>query len=157
MNSGSFTEEKQLRTEGSGLRVTEGVKPSFLAFLGLGDTLAYSGTQRDGTMATRSRTRSPALSAYPSARGSGTIPRMAVQMSRERFEELVQEALGELPPEFRRYLNGLEVRTEDYPDDELMAERGLVPPDYPFGMYEGPALPDVDTPSDFPRTMGSYK
>jgi len=82
---------------------------------------------------------------------------MAVQMSRERFEELVQEALGELPPEFRRYLNGLEVRVEDYPDDELMAEWGLVPPDYPFGMYEGPALPDVDTPSDFPGTMVLYQ
>lgn len=82
---------------------------------------------------------------------------MAVQMNRERFEQLVQKALAELPSEFRRYLNGLEVRSEDYPDDELMAEWGLVPPDYPFGMYEGPALPDVDTPSDFPGTMVLYK
>lgn len=82
---------------------------------------------------------------------------MAVEMSRERFEELVQEALAELPAEFRRYLNGLEVRVEDYPDDDLMEEWGLVPPDYPFGMYEGPSLPDVDTPSDFPGTIVLYK
>jgi predicted Zn-dependent protease with MMP-like domain/HEPN domain-containing protein len=82
---------------------------------------------------------------------------MAVPMSREQFERLVNEALAELPAEFQRYLNGLEVRVEDYPDDELMAEWGLVPPDYPFGMYEGDALPDVDTPSDFPGTMVLYK
>ena len=80
-----------------------------------------------------------------------------MQMQRESFERLVKEALEELPVEFRRYLNGLEVRVEDYPDDELMAEWGLVPPDYPFGMYEGPSLPDVDTPSDFPGTMVLYK
>lgn len=80
-----------------------------------------------------------------------------MHMKRESFERLVREALEELPAEFRRYLNGLEVRVEDYPDDELMAEWGLVPPDYPFGMYEGPSLPDVDTPSDFPGTMVLYK
>ncbi|MBC7169630.1 metallopeptidase family protein [Candidatus Bipolaricaulota bacterium] len=82
---------------------------------------------------------------------------MPVELSREGFEALVREALAELPAEFRRYLNGLEVRVEDYPDDELMAEWGLVPPDYPFGMYEGPALPDVDTPSDFPGTIVLYQ
>ncbi|HEU68384.1 MAG TPA: metallopeptidase family protein [Candidatus Acetothermia bacterium] len=82
---------------------------------------------------------------------------MAIEVSGERFEELVREALAELPTEFRRYLNGLEVRVEDYPDDELMAEWGLVPPDYPFGMYEGPTLPDVDTPGDFPGTIVLYR
>jgi len=82
---------------------------------------------------------------------------MAVEMSRKRFEQLVREALAELPTEFQRYLNGLEVRVEDYPDDELMAEWGLVPPDYPFGMYDGASLPDVDTPSDFPGTVVLYK
>lgn len=78
---------------------------------------------------------------------------MGLHVTRERFERLVREALAELPPEFRRYLNGLEVRIEDYPDDDLMREWGLVPPDYPFGMYDGPALPDVDTPTDFPGTI----
>lgn len=82
---------------------------------------------------------------------------MAVHVKRERFERLVREALDELPPEFRRYLRGLEVRIEDYPDDELMREWGLVPPDYPFGMYEGPALPDVDTPTDFPGTIVLFR
>lgn len=82
---------------------------------------------------------------------------MPMQMRRESFERLVRESLAELPAEFRRYLNGLEVRVEDYPDDELMAEWGLVPPDYPFGMYEGASLPDVDTPTDFPGTIVLYK
>lgn len=80
-----------------------------------------------------------------------------MKVSRERFEELVREALEELPEGFRRYLNGLEVRVEDYPDDELMREWGLVPPDYPFGMYDGPSLPDVDTPGEFPGTIVLYQ
>ncbi len=80
-----------------------------------------------------------------------------MEVSRKRFEELLGEALEELPEEFRRYLNGLEVRVEDYPDDELMREWGLVPPDYPFGMYDGPSLPDVDTPGDFPGTLVLYR
>lgn len=82
---------------------------------------------------------------------------MAVHLNQERFERLVREALAELPAEFQRYLNGLEVRVEDYPDDDLMAEWALVPPDYPFGMYDGVSLPDVDTPSDFPGTVVLYK
>lgn len=80
-----------------------------------------------------------------------------MDVSRERFEELVTEALAELPEEFRRYLRGLEVKVEDYPEDELMREWGLVPPDYPFGMYDGPSLPDVDTPRDFPGTIVLYR
>lgn len=82
---------------------------------------------------------------------------MPMHMKRESFERLVREALENLPAEFRRYLNGLDVRVEDYPDDELMAEWGLVPPDYPFGMYDGASLPDVDTPGDFPGTIVLYK
>ncbi|MCR4391364.1 MAG: metallopeptidase family protein [Candidatus Acetothermia bacterium] len=82
---------------------------------------------------------------------------MPVHVSRDRFEQLVRDALAELPAPFRRYLRGLEVRVEDYPDDELMAEWGLVPPNYPFGMYEGPALPEVEDRDVFPGVMIIYQ
>ena len=82
---------------------------------------------------------------------------MPIRVGEERFAELVREALNELPPEFRRYLQGLEVRVEDYPDDELMREWGLKPPNYPFGMYEGPSLLEADDPRDFPGVIVLYR
>jgi len=82
---------------------------------------------------------------------------MPIRVGEERFAELVREALAELPPEFHRFLRGLEVRVEDYPDDELMREWGLKPPNYPFGMYEGPSLLEADDPRDFPGTIVLYR
>ncbi|MCX7844703.1 MAG: metallopeptidase family protein [Candidatus Bipolaricaulota bacterium] len=82
---------------------------------------------------------------------------MPIRVGEERFAELVREALAELPPEFQRYLQGLEVRVEDYPSDELMREWGLKPPDYPFGMYEGPSLLEADDPRDFPGTIVLFR
>lgn len=82
---------------------------------------------------------------------------MPIRVGEERFAELVKGALAELPPEFQRYLQGLEVRVEDYPDDELMREWGLKPPNYPFGMYEGPSLLEADNPWDFPGTIVLFR
>ncbi len=79
------------------------------------------------------------------------------RVGEERFSELVREALAELPPQFHPYLQGLEVRVEDYPDDELMREWGLKPPNYPFGMYEGPSLLEADNPRDFPGTIVLFR
>lgn len=82
---------------------------------------------------------------------------MPIRVGEERFAELVKEALAQLPPEFRRYLQGLEVRVEEYPDPELMQELGLQPPHYPFGLYEGPSLLEADDPRDFPGTIVLYR
>lgn len=82
---------------------------------------------------------------------------MPLRVGEERFAQLVREALAELPPEFHRYLAGLEVRVEDYPDDELMVEWGLKPPNYPFGMYEGPSVLEAENPRDFPGTIVLFR
>lgn len=82
---------------------------------------------------------------------------MPIRVGEERFAELVKEALAEIPPEFHRYLQGLEVRVEDYPNDELMREWGLKPPNYPFGMYEGPSLLEADNPGDFPGVIVLFR
>ena len=55
---------------------------------------------------------------------------MAVEMSRERFEELVSEALDEVPPEFARAMDNVVVLVDDRHPEE---------PDL-LGVYEGVAL-----------------
>ncbi len=82
---------------------------------------------------------------------------MPVRVGEGRFAELVREALAELPPELHPYLQGLEVRVEDYPSDELMREWGLKPPHYPFGMYDGPSLLEAENPRDFPGVIVLYR
>jgi len=82
---------------------------------------------------------------------------MAVRVGEERFSELVREALSELPPDFAKYLRGLEIQVEDYPDDEIMLELGLKPPNYPFGLYEGPSILETDNPRDFPGRIVLFR
>ncbi|MDS0132894.1 MULTISPECIES: metallopeptidase family protein [unclassified Amycolatopsis] len=55
---------------------------------------------------------------------------MAVEMSRERFEELVSEALDEVPPEFARAMDNVVVLVEEFNDEA---------PDI-LGLYHGIAL-----------------
>jgi predicted Zn-dependent protease with MMP-like domain len=54
-------------------------------------------------------------------------------MSRERFEDLVGEALDEVPPELLKLMNNVVILVEDLPADGGM---GLL------GLYEGTALTD---------------
>ncbi len=82
---------------------------------------------------------------------------MGVHVERRQFEKWVREALDELPASFRPYLKGLEVRVEDYPQEELMEAWGLTPPDYPFGIYDGPSLPDVDDRDGFDGIIVLYR
>jgi predicted Zn-dependent protease with MMP-like domain len=55
---------------------------------------------------------------------------MPVEMSRERFEELVSEALDEVPPEFARAMDNVVVLVEEFNDEQ---------PDI-LGLYHGIAL-----------------
>jgi predicted Zn-dependent protease with MMP-like domain len=56
-----------------------------------------------------------------------------VEMSRERFEELVGEALDEVPAELLSVMNNVVFLVEDRPADGR---------DDLLGLYEGTALPD---------------
>ncbi|WP_410629521.1 metallopeptidase family protein [Amycolatopsis sp. cmx-4-83] len=55
---------------------------------------------------------------------------MPVEMSRERFEELVSAALDEVPPEFARAMDNVVVLVEEFNDEA---------PDI-LGLYHGVAL-----------------
>ncbi len=62
-------------------------------------------------------------------------------MDRERFAELVAEALAELPKEFAARLDNVEVVIEDEPTAELLREMELDPRRHTlFGLYQGVPL-----------------
>jgi predicted Zn-dependent protease with MMP-like domain len=65
-----------------------------------------------------------------------------VRTSRKRFEQLVAEALRQIPGEFQRALDNIEVAIEAWPSDEQLAEVGLEPGELLFGLYQGTPLPE---------------
>lgn len=64
-------------------------------------------------------------------------------MDRERFREIVEEALDEIPESFQAYLENVEVFIEDEPSAEVLRDVGLRPNrDTLFGLYQGVPLPE---------------
>jgi predicted Zn-dependent protease with MMP-like domain len=61
-------------------------------------------------------------------------------MRRDEFEKLIQEAVRELPEEFRKRLENVAIILEDYPSEELKKQLDLSPHDTLFGLYEGVPL-----------------
>ena len=62
-------------------------------------------------------------------------------MDRARFQELVAEALEEIPEPFSEHLAGIAVVVEDEPSADILREMGLHPRrDTIFGLYEGTPL-----------------
>ena len=61
-------------------------------------------------------------------------------MTRERFSQLVEEALREIPGRFRRAMQNVAVVVEDEPSSEILAEMEIDPPDTLFGLYHGTPL-----------------
>ncbi len=58
-------------------------------------------------------------------------------MDKERFEELVAEAVGSLPEEFRAKLENIDVVVEDEPSRAQLREAGLRRRETLLGLYEG--------------------
>ncbi len=63
-------------------------------------------------------------------------------MTRQRFEQLVTEAVTLIPKRFRREMHNLALIVEDEPDGELLAEMAIEPPDTLYGLYRGTPLPE---------------
>lgn len=62
-------------------------------------------------------------------------------MERERFEELVAEAVESLPEKFKEALENIAVLVADWPTREQLDSVGLRRKDELFGLYEGIPLP----------------
>ena len=63
-------------------------------------------------------------------------------MTRERFTQLVEDALREIPKRFRREMRNVAVVVEDEPSQALLEELEMEPGDSLFGLYQGTPLPE---------------
>jgi predicted Zn-dependent protease with MMP-like domain len=62
-------------------------------------------------------------------------------MDRAEFEDAVREALDDLPEEFARYLDNVQVVVEDEPSPALLRSLGMNPRRHTlFGVYQGVPL-----------------
>jgi predicted Zn-dependent protease with MMP-like domain len=61
-------------------------------------------------------------------------------MTRERFRQLVSEAIDTIPLRFRRELSNIAIVVEDRPSPDLLEEMEIEPPDTLFGLYHGTPL-----------------
>ena len=61
-------------------------------------------------------------------------------MTREKFEQLVADAITLIPTRFRREMRNIAIVVEDEPSAELLEEMEIEPPDSLYGLYQGTAL-----------------
>lgn len=62
---------------------------------------------------------------------------MAFRVSKRRFGELVEQALGTLPPQFAEFLEEVPVEVRDQPTAAQLKKLGLGPRDLLLGLYQG--------------------
>jgi len=69
-------------------------------------------------------------------------------MDRVKFENLVEQAIRELPAEFRKKLENVVIFVEDRPSEEFLDDMEITSGDRLFGLYEGTPLTErgFDTP-----------
>ena len=58
-------------------------------------------------------------------------------MKREKFKQLVAEAIDELPEEFRKKMENVNITTEIRPSDEILKQQGIRRTDTLLGLYHG--------------------
>jgi predicted Zn-dependent protease with MMP-like domain len=63
-------------------------------------------------------------------------------VTRQRFTELVEAALDQIPRRFREEMKNVAVIVEDEPAPQILAEMEIEPPDSLFGLYHGTPLPE---------------
>jgi len=63
-------------------------------------------------------------------------------MTRQRFTQLVEEALLEIPRRYRREMKNVAVIVEDEPSPAILEEMDIEPGDTLFGLYQGTPLPE---------------
>ena len=62
---------------------------------------------------------------------------MSIKISAKEFEDLVVQALEELPEFFQERLQNIEVLIGDWPTEEELAEAGIGPDELLLGLYQG--------------------
>lgn len=66
-----------------------------------------------------------------------------LRMSHEQFEEVVEKAVADIPPDLLDRIDNLMIVVEDEPSEEDLLELGMDPElDLLFGLYQGVSLPE---------------
>jgi predicted Zn-dependent protease with MMP-like domain len=75
------------------------------------------------------------------------------------FQEILRQALDELPELFRQALANVAVVVEDWPPDWLLDELGIPPEDTLYGFYHGVPLPErsVSLSGNLPDKISIYR
>jgi predicted Zn-dependent protease with MMP-like domain len=63
-----------------------------------------------------------------------------MNMQRTDFEKLVVDALDDLPDEFQRKLENIDVVVEDEPSEDTLKRMNIIPPRILLGLYQGVPL-----------------
>jgi predicted Zn-dependent protease with MMP-like domain len=61
-------------------------------------------------------------------------------VDRKAFEQLVAEALRSIPRRFRKAMQNIAIVVEDEPDQDLLDDMEIEPPDTLLGLYQGTPL-----------------
>ena len=82
-----------------------------------------------------------------------------MRVSREVFEQLVDQALESLPDAFRAHIANVIIEIEDQPDSRTCAELDLDDPRALLGLYHGIPLTDrhVEEPVHMPDRISIYQ
>jgi predicted Zn-dependent protease with MMP-like domain len=82
-----------------------------------------------------------------------------MKLSNKEFDRIVQQAIGRIPEEIRRYLDNILITVQKRPDPDMLEEMGC-PPDEPLlGLYWGVPLNErsVAEPPLYPDTIYIFK
>ncbi|HVY57235.1 MAG TPA: metallopeptidase family protein [Xanthobacteraceae bacterium] len=79
--------------------------------------------------------------------------------SLEEFEVLAIEVFRALPEKFRALCEGLVIRIEDFPEDEVLDEMGIDSPFDLLGLFQGVGLPfrSESAPTHMPNLIWLYR
>ena len=76
----------------------------------------------------------------------------------DQIEALARAAVARLPETFRRFLDGVRLEVQDFPDDEVVREMGLESPFDILGLYQGHSIAkSVDLSGNLPDTVFLYR
>lgn len=83
----------------------------------------------------------------------------AAAMRRDEFQEVLREALDDLPVLFRKALDNVAVVVEEWPPGWLLDELGVPPGDILYGFYHGVPMPErsVSLSGNLPDKISIYR
>jgi predicted Zn-dependent protease with MMP-like domain len=89
---------------------------------------------------------------------SRRMARQTFPPSADDIEALARAAVERLPDTFRRFLDGVRLEVQDFPDDEVMRDMGLDSPFDILGLYQGHSIAkSVDLSGNLPDTVFLYR